>query len=466
MNKKKSIVILSIFTILVILGGVFSFVSLDNGELGVHDYIAFPKTIKFGLDLSGGAYAVYMVDPDAVIDQTAEGVDRTWKDLSANEKERLLEGTRSSLENLLFDKGYSEAQVTTYDDRIRVEVPDIDDPKRIFDLIGRPASLEFKKYTGEYKQGAGVSFDDPITGNDIAETGVTKNSQTGSYEVALRFTAKGAKKFASATEEASKSSAKRIGIYINKEEVIAPTVSSTISGGNASISGNYTYDQAYALAVKIQAGSFPLTLTLDESNTITATLGENAIKAGVIGGLIGLALIIIYMCIFYRMMGVAASMSLIYYALTYVFFLAILPWVQLTLAGIAGVLLSIGMAVDANVIIFERIKEEHASGKMMKTAVANGFKRSYGAIIDGNVTTIIGAIVLIIVGASSIKGFGITLLVGILLSLLSSLFLTRLLLSSIMVFFKEEQHSAFALKGAVAVAEGSDNVEIEVKEEN
>ncbi len=197
---------------------------------------------------------------------------------------------------------------------------------------------------------------------------------------------------------------------------------------------------------------------------MTATLGENAIKAGVIGGLLGLALIIIYMCIFYRMMGVAASMSLIYYALTYVFFLAILPWVQLTLAGIAGVLLSIGMAVDANVIIFERIKEEHASGKMMKTSVANGFKRSYGAIVDGNVTTIIGAIVLIIVGASSIKGFGITLLVGILLSLLSSLFLTRLLLSSIMVFFKEEQSPMFALKGVAVGADDTASV-VEVKEE-
>lgn len=452
MNKKKSIVILSIFTVLVILGGVFAFVSLDNGELGIYNYIAFPKTIKLGLDLSGGAYAVFDVDQNAVIDTTDAGVERKWADLESDERDRLIEGTRSSLESLLVEKGYTEAQVTTYDNRIRVEVPDVDDPDRIFDLIGRPASLEFKKYEGEYSQGAGVSYDDPITGKDIAQTGVTYNSESGSYEVALKFTSKGAKKFADATAEASSSTSKRIGIYINKEEVIAPQVSSTISGGNASISGNYTYEQAYELAVKIQAGSFPLTLKMSESNTITATLGTNAIKAGVIAGIVGLALIIIYLCIFYRMMGVASSLSLIYYALTYVFLLAILPWVQLTLSGIAGVLLSIGMAVDANVIIFERIKEEHRAGKMMRTAVSNGFKRSYGAIIDGNVTTIIGAIVLIIVGAASIKGFGITLLVGIVLSLLSSLFLTRLLLSCIMVWFKEEDAPKFALKSYAGVA--------------
>ena len=141
MNKKKSIVILSIFTVLVILGGVFAFVSLDNGELGIYNYIAFPKTIKLGLDLSGGAYAVFDVDQNAVIDTTDAGVERKWADLESDERDRLIEGTRSSLESLLVEKGYTEAQVTTYDNRIRVEVPDVDDPDRIFDLIGRPASL-------------------------------------------------------------------------------------------------------------------------------------------------------------------------------------------------------------------------------------------------------------------------------------------------------------------------------------
>ncbi len=147
-------------------------------------------------------------------------------------------------------------------------------------------------------------------------------------------------------------------------------------------------------------------------------------------------------------MGIAASLSLWFYSLTYLFFLSIFPWVQLTLSGIAGVLLSIGMAVDANVIIFERIKEEYRNGKTMRTAVTTGFKRSLGAILDGNITTIIGALVLIIVGASTIKSFGITLLIGIILSLISSLVLMRVVLRCILVFNDESKAKRFALKRA------------------
>ena len=268
----------------------------------------------------------------------------------------------------------------------------------------------------------------------------------------MRFTTEGAKKFAEATgAEAGKQG--KIGIYINKELVIAPSVSQAISGGSASISGKYTYEQAYDLAVKIQAGSFPLELKMTESKPLTATLGENAIRSGVIAGLVGLALIIIYICVLYRLMGVAASIALMFYSLTYIFFLSIIPWVQLTLSGIAGVLLSIGMAVDANVIIFERIKEEFANGKTMRTSIDTGFKRSYGAILDGNITTIIGAIVLIVVGAASIKGFGITLLIGILLSLVSSLVLTKIIIKCIVALTKDKDNNLFALKRAVIVEE-------------
>lgn len=441
MNKKKSIVILSIISILVILGSVFAFLSLENGELGRYNYKAFPKTISLGLDLSGGAYAVY----DIV---------NVSEEMSADDLANAVEGTRKSLENLLFSKGYTEAQVTKQKEggvnRIRVEVPDVDDPERIFELIGRPASLEFKSYDESTQ--TGTSYKPPITGDDIKEAGVSFNNESGYYEVALRFTPEGTKKFAEATgSEAAKNG--KIGIYINKELVIAPSVSQAISGGSASVSGNYTYEQAYDLAVKIQAGSFPLELKMTESNTLTATLGEDAIRSGVIAGLVGLVLIIIYICVMYKLMGVAASIALLFYSLTYIFFLSIIPWVQLTLSGIAGVLLSIGMAVDANVIIFERIKEEYGKGKTLRTSIDTGFKRSLGAILDGNITTIIGAVVLIIVGAASIKGFGITLLIGILLSLLSSLILTRICLKCVVALTKEKDNKLFALKRIEAVKE-------------
>lgn len=436
MIKSKSIalpiVILAVFSILIILGAVFAFVSLDNGELGIWNYNAFPTRIKLGLDLSGGAYAVYQVDKENLPESMTDGEN------DEQEIEMAIEGTRASLESLLFNKGYTEAQVSVYGETIRVEVPDIDDPERIFELIGRPSSLEFKEYTDSE-----TVNDTLMTGDEIAETGVTYNSETGYYEVALKFTSTGSDKFAQITSDLT---GKYLGIYINGEYVMHATVSEAISGGQCSISGNYSYDDAYELAVQIQAGSFPLQLNMIESSTLTATLGDSAIRAGVIAGLVGLLLIIIYLVAIYRLMGVAASIALMYYTLTYVFFLSVFPWVQLTLSGIAGILLSMGMAVDANVIIFERVKEEYAKGKSMKASVSEGFKRSLGAIIDGNVTTIIGAVVLMLVGASTIKGFGITLLIGIVLSLITSLLITRIILKAIMAFHSEKYASYYALK--------------------
>lgn len=444
MIKRKSIalpiVILAVFSILIILGTVFAFVSLNNGELGVYDYNAYPTQIKLGLDLSGGAYAVYRVDRDNLPESMTDGEN------DEDEIAMAIEGTRASLESLLFNKGYTEAQVSVYGDTIRVEVPDIDDPERIFELIGRPSSLEFKEYTDENTVNETL-----MTGDEIAQAGVVYDQESGYYQVALEFTSEGADKFAEVTTNLT---GKYLGIYVNGEYVMHATVQEAITGGNCTISGQYTYDQAYELAVQIQAGSFPLELKMEESNTITATLGDSAIKAGVISGLVGLLLIVIYMIAIYRLMGVAASISLIYYTLTYVFFLSIFPWVQLTLAGIAGILLSIGMAVDANVIIFERIKEEYSKNladsnikqKTMMQSVKDGFRRSMGAILDGNITTIIGAIVLMLVGSSSIKGFGITLLIGIILSLFTSLVITRIILKAIMAFHGEKDYALYALK--------------------
>ena len=438
MKKWQSIVILTVLAILIVLGSVFGFVSLDKGELGITDYFAYITNISLGLDLSGGVYAVYGVDESKLTDEQSENLDA------------LIEGTRASLESLLFSKGYTEAQITVSQKKIRVEIPDEDDPDRIFNLIGRPSSFEFKEYVdgadGDLSlndPSGKVNLDSKFTGTDIANTGVQYDQETGYWQVGLSFTTAGTSKFSTATSALSGS---RLSIWINDEFVIAPTVNETISTGSASISGNYTYDQAYDLAVRIQSGSFPLVLKLEESNSLTATLGSSAIKAGLISGIVGLVLIFIYLIVMYRLMGVAASLSLWYYSLTYLFFLSIFPWVQLTLSGIAGVLLSIGMAVDANVIIFERIKEEYSSGKTMRTAVTTGFKRSLGAILDGNITTIIGALVLIIVGASTIKSFGITLLIGIILSLIASLVLMRIILKCILVFNDESKAKLFGLK--------------------
>ncbi len=438
MKKYKSITILTILGIILILGTVFAFVSLDNGELGLYNYKAFPKAISLGLDLSGGVYAVYDIDTEQ----------ESYAEMTQDEKTAAIEGTRAAMETLLFNKGYTEALVTVSGETIRVEIPDVDDPEKVFELIGDPAELEFKEYVDGKND---KSLDDPtgsvklsgkLTGDDVAKAGVQYDTDSQYYVVALEFTADGTKKFATATQALT---GKQLAIYINDSLVIAPTVNEAITTGRASISGNYTYDDAYALAVKITAGSFPLRLKMSQCSTISATLGVNAIKAGVIAGIAGVLLIMAYLIVLYRLLGVGAAISLWWYTLTFLFFLAVFPWVQLTLSGIAGVLLAIGMAVDANVIIFERIKEEYAMGKTIRTATSTGFRRSLGAIIDGNVTTIIGAVVLIILGTSALKSFGITLLIGIIMSLISSLLMTRLTVACIQAFTREENAPLYNL---------------------
>jgi preprotein translocase subunit SecD len=397
-SKNKSILILTIIAILIIIGTVFAFVSLDNGELGIYNYIAYPKAIKQGLDLKGGVYAVYEAnDPDTT-------------NLSSR-----LEGTAKSIQDLLYSKGYTEAVVAVQTgNRIRVEVPDVENPEQIFDLIGRPASLEFKSPEGDVL----------LTGKDLEEAYVSTNEE-GQYVIAIKFNKEGTDKFADAT---SKYLNKEIGIYIAGEEVMTPTVESVISGGQAIIEGNYTYDTASEMAVKIQAGAFDVLLKMIESKTLSPSLGKGALKGGLIAGAIALAFIIIFLIVLYRMLGVAASIALILFTMTQLFFFSIFPWVQLTLPGIAGIIVGIGMAVDANVIINERIKDEYRKGKNLNLAVKEGFKKSISAIVDGNVTTMIGCIVMLAIGSATIKGFGTTLLIGIILSMIFALIVSYLII--------------------------------------
>ena len=432
MNKTKAIVVLSIISVLIVLGIVFGFVSLDNGQLGIYDYVAYPKGISLGLDLKGGVYAVF--EPRSTDVENLEG---------------RMQGTADSLEDMLFDKGFTEAVVTLENNntRIRVEVPDVDDPETIFTLIGQPASLAFSS------AGSGEELTEEntyVTGEYVENAYVSYDSDSG-YVVALEFNSKGATLFAKATEERLN---KALNIWINGEWKLGPTVNSVISNGRAIITGNYTYEEANNLAISIQAGAFDVELTMVESNTISPSLGVNSVKTSVMAGLIGLALVIIFMVVFYRTLGVSASIALLFYATFYIFFLSIFPWVQLTLAGIAGVILSIGMAVDGNIVVFARIRDEyrlgHAVSMGVHPAIQEGFKRATPAIIDGNVTTLLGCIVMLFVGGSSIKSFAITLMIGIIISLFTVLLISRLLC-----------YSMYALVGdkprwyALPVAEGA-----------
>ena len=418
MNKKKSIVVLCIVSVFIILMAVFAFVSFPIAGT-VYDYTGYAKTIKLGLDMSGGVSAVFKVVPDEY-----ENLDNR------------ISGTISSLQSLLVSKGYTEATVTkgTTSDgltTIRVEIPDVDEPERVLELVGRPASLYFTlEDLGNEATTAKLEEKAFISGRAHLETAYVTTDSNGNYAIGLKFNSEGTKKFAEVT---AANVNKSTYIYVGGTKIMAPKINSAISDGSAIITGNYTYAQAYEYATKLQSGTFGVTLQISEVRNISATLGENSIRIALIAGVIGIALIFVFMGIAYRGLGIAADLALCVYIVLLLWFCAVLPWVQLTLPGIAGILLSIGMAVDANVVIFERVKDEYKhSSKPIPTAIKTGFKRSTGAIIDGNVTTLIGAIVLWVLGSASIVGFAVTLFIGIVLSMFTSLVVTRLILKAFM----------------------------------
>lgn len=436
MTRKKSIVVLVLLAIFIVLMTVFAVIEFP---IGVYDYTGYAKTISLGLDLSGGVSAVYIVDEEQTDDLQTR-----------------IDGTVTGLQTLLVSKGYTESVVSYSNGKIRVEVPDVDDPEQIFELIGRPQSIEFR-------DGEGSDANVLIVGRDHIENAYVTYDESGNYAVGLKFNSAGTKAFADATADLV---GKTIYVYANNELYTQVNVQSAITNGQCIISrsGGYQYQDAYDFVTQIQSGTFAVNLVKDEIRLISPTLGEGAITSSLIAAAVGTAIVFIFMAIVYRMMGVMADIALVIYILLLLWFCAVLPWVQLTLPGIAGIVLSIGMAVDGNVVIFERIKDEYKrTSKPIGTAVKTGFKRSLGAIIDGNVTTLIGAVVLWLVGSASIVGFAVTLFIGIILSMFTSLLITRLLMA-IMLSFNSSNEKLYALKRGADVVEDDSEDETDEKE--
>ena len=420
MNLKKSIVILTVIAVFIILMAVFALISFPIADT-VYDYHGYATTIKLGLDLSGGVSAVFNVEDDG------EG------DLASR-----VDGTVLSLQEMLTQEGYPEATVTRTESggnyAIRVEVPDVNNAEDVLDLIGRPAKLQFVGATSQGTAGSAMPADAKVAieGKKHLETAYATFDQDGSVVVALRFNSAGTKAFADLTEEFLD---KYINIYVNGTLFSSVSVGAHITDGNAIISNDSwnEFSDANEFATQLQAGAFGVTLSVGEVRNISPTLGDDAVRVALIAGAVGVGLIFIFMGVMYKGLGLAADIALAVYILLLVWFCSVLPWVQLTLPGIAGILLSIGMAVDANIIIFERIRDEYRhSSKPIPSAIKAGFKRSFAAILDGNVTTLIGAVVLWIIGSASIVGFAVTLFIGIILSMFTALVITRLLLKAFM----------------------------------
>ena len=441
MSKKKSIIVLSLVAVFIILMAVFAVVDFPIGNT-VYDYHGYAKTIKLGLDMSGGVSAVFNV------------IDDGHPDLDVR-----IDGTVASLQELLVSKGYTEATVTKGTNSngmntIRVEVPDVDDPETVLSLIGRPATLEFKLEESEAAEAV-------IIGSEHLETAYVTTDDNSAYAVGLKFNDEGTKVFSDMT---SANVGKSTYIYINGELYTTVNINSAITNGSAIITSQagYSFEEAKDFATRLQSGTFGVKLQQAEVRSISPTLGANAVRNALIAGVIGIALIFVFLAVVYRGMGLAADVALCIYIVLLLWFSALLPWVQLTLPGIAGLLLSIGMAVDGNVIIFERIREEYrGTSKPIKSAVKAGFKRSIAAIIDGNVTTLIGAIVLWAVGSAAIQGFAVTLFIGIILSMLTSLLITRLVLNSFLPLTAklDKKHKGlneklYGLKRSASVEEG------------
>ncbi len=399
MSKKKSIVVLVLSVIVLAIIGVACFASFPVGE--TKQYNSIISLIGKGIDLSGGYYVVLTPKVESTDDAT-----------TANQK---IESAMEILRTRLDDKGFTEATISRQDgNRIRIEVPEVENADEILQIIGSTGTLSFQDDSKhEYLNGE----------EDIKDAYVSYDSSNG-YVVVLEFTSQGIERFSNATGIIKDRSDNKMYIYLGDTLVSSPTVSTQITNSSAEITGFDDYDSAESVASVIKSGTLPIEYEISESRSISARLGETAINTSVMAAGIAMVVIFILMIVIYRGMGIASSISLILYAFLYVIFLAIIPNVQLTLPGIAGIVLSIGMAVDANIVIFERIKSAYKEGKV-NTAFDAGFKTALWTIIDSNVTTILAAIVLWILCPGTIKGFAITLLVGIVLSLFTDILVTK-----------------------------------------
>lgn len=397
-NLKKKI-IYSIIILALLFG--MSYVAI----FGMKDGYGSIGQIKQGLDLAGGVSITYEIQEDNPSDQDVS--DTIYK-----LQQRV---TNYSTEAEVYKEGGN---------RITVEIPDVTDANAILEELGQPGTLMFLDSDGYTKFSNGEECTPLLTGSDVknAVAGAdTSQSSTSKYVVSLEFNDEGKQKFADAT---SANVGKIIYIVYDGKVVSAPRVNEAITGGSAQINGMSSYDEANTLASYVRIGAMPLELKEMRSQVVGAKLGETAIQTSLLAGAIGLAILCLFMIIAYRVPGVAACLALVIYVALDIFILSVYE-ITLTLSGIAGIVLSIGMAVDANVVIFSRIREEIGAGKSVDAAIEQGFKKAMSAVVDGNVTTIIAALVLYLRGSGSVKGFAVTLGIGVVLSMFTALVISK-----------------------------------------
>lgn len=368
--------------------------------IGLALYFVFPldKNINLGLDLQGGSHIVLeCVDsPNAPVDSDAVN--------------RVIE----IITNRINPEGVKEPVIQRQGERrILVQLPGMDDPQEAESLIGKTALLEFKDQNGETL----------LTGAYL-KTAKTSFDRFGRPNVILEFDEEGAKLFEQAT---TKNVGKILAITLDGQEISTPVVQEPIPSGEASIVGQFSVEDAQRLALLLRSGALPVEVKILENRSIGPTLGRDSINRSLKAGIVGLFLILIFMVVIYKWFGLVADLALLICMLLMMGGLAILN-ATLTLPGIAGIVLTIGMAVDANILIFERIKEELQMDKTFRASIEAGFSKAFVAIFDANVTTLIAAIALLYFGSGPIRGFAVTLSIGIVVSMFTALVVTKLVL--------------------------------------
>lgn len=392
-QKPKSMIL---FVLMLVVAAGLSYLAYfgvgENNLFGI-------QNIKLGLDLQGGVNIVY----EAAIDNPTE------EDMAA-----AVQMIRTRLDK----EGYTEADVSKEgSNRIRVDIPGVEDAQAAIDSIGAAAMLKFFDQEGN----------EVLTGKNIEKaTPVITTNNLGAQEpaVSIKMDAEGTKLFSEFTKN---NIGNPIIITLDDQVISQARISSHIPNGEGSISGSFTTEEAKQLAERIEAGSLPFALNAISSDGVGAKLGMGALDTSIKAGIIGFIFILIFMVALYRFSGMASDIALVIYVALLLIVLS-LTGATLTLPGIAGIILSIGMAVDANVIIFTRIKEELAVGRSVRSAIDAGFNKAFSAILDGNVTTLIAAAVLYTLGTGVIKSFATTLAIGIVVSMFTALVVTRLLL--------------------------------------
>lgn len=404
--------------------------SLDLNFFGLRIKKDF-KT-KLGLDLKGGSHLLFEADTSR---------------LKKEDVEEAIQSARDIIEKRVNFFGVTEPQVQIIKSqekyRISVDLPGVDDVNQAINLIGKTAELNFLEQDPKIKLATGSSIYSSLTketglkGKHIKKAQVVFDPQTGRPQVALSFTGDGKKLFAQITQ---RNIDKPLAIVLDNFLLSAPTVKTPILDGNAVISGNFSLDEAKKLAISINSGALPLSVKLIEQKNIGPTLGEAEVKKSVYAGLIGLFSVMLFMLLYYGRLGLIANLALIIYGIISLAIFRIIP-VVLTLPGVAGFILSIGMAVDANILIFERIKEELRQGKDFEISIKLGFGRAIDAIKDANITTLIVAFILFnplnwefLPQFGLVRGFALTLAIGVATSLFTGVFITKRLIN---IFYKK-----------------------------